>query len=35
MNVLPIHGLRDRYETKWFTETRDEVKCTGTQYIKH
>lgn len=25
MNVLPIYGLRDRYETKWFTETRDEV----------
>ena len=25
VNVLPIYGLRDRYETKWFTETRDEV----------
>ena len=25
MNVLPIYGLRDRYETKWFTETRDET----------
>ena len=25
MNVLPIYGLRDRYETKWFTKTRDEV----------
>ena len=25
MNVLPIYGLRNRYETKWFTETRDEV----------
>ncbi len=25
MNVLPIYGLRDRYETKWFTETRDVV----------
>lgn len=25
MNVLPIYGLRDRYETKWFTETRDEL----------
>ena len=25
MNVLPIYGLRDRYETKWFTETRDEA----------
>lgn len=25
MNILPIYGLRDRYETKWFTETRDEA----------
>lgn len=25
MNILPIYGRRDRYETKWFTETRDEV----------
>ena len=25
MNVLPIYGRRDRYETKWFTETRDEA----------
>ena len=25
MNILPIYGLRDRYETKWFTETRDET----------
>lgn len=25
MNVLPIYGLRDRYETKYFTETRDGV----------
>lgn len=25
MNILPIYGLRDRYETKWLTETRDEL----------
>ena len=25
VNVLPIYGLRDRYETKYFTETRDEI----------
>jgi len=25
MNALPIYGLHDKYETKWFTETRDEV----------
>lgn len=25
MNALPIYGLRNRYETKWFTETRDEA----------
>lgn len=25
MGVLPIYGLRNRYETKYFTETRDEI----------
>lgn len=25
MNALPIYGLRNRYETKWFKETRDEA----------
>ena len=25
MNVLLVYGLRDRYETNWFTETRNEV----------